>query len=49
MPEAVADFMFWRSAKHKFGCYLEPTYEYHFGRGREPSPGITAGLLIAIP
>jgi hypothetical protein len=28
--EAVADFMFWRCAKHRFGWYLEATYEYNF-------------------
>jgi hypothetical protein len=27
--------------KHKFDCYLEPTYEYNFGRGHEQSLGIT--------
>ena len=47
--EAVADFMFWRSAKHKFGWYVEPTYEYNFGRGHEQSLGCTGGLLIALP
>ena len=47
--EAVADFMFWRSEKHKFGWYVEPTYEYNFGRGREQSLGFTAGLLISLP
>jgi len=46
--EAVADFMFWRSSKHKFGWYLEPSYDYNFGRGHEQSVGITAGLLIGI-
>jgi hypothetical protein len=46
--EAVLDFMFWPSAKHRFGWYLEPGYEYNFGRGHERSIGITAGLLIAI-
>jgi hypothetical protein len=46
--EAVADFMFWRSSKHKFGWYLEPTYDYNFGRGHEQSVGVTAGLLIGI-
>lgn len=45
--EAVADFMFWHSAKHKFGWYIEPTYEYNFGRGREQSLGVTGGLLIS--
>lgn len=47
--EAVLDFMFWRSEKHRFGWYLEPAYEYNFARGHEQSVGMTAGLLIAIP
>lgn len=47
--EGVLDFMFWPSAKHRFGWYLEPDYEYNFGRGREQSLGISGGLLIAIP
>jgi hypothetical protein len=48
--ETVADFMYWpSSAKHKFGWYVEPGYEYNFGRGHEQSLGISGGLLIAIP
>jgi hypothetical protein len=47
--EVVLDFMFWPSAKHRLGWYLEPGYEYDFGRGHERSVGISAGLLIAIP
>jgi hypothetical protein len=47
--EVALDFMFWPSKKHKLGWYLEPGYEYNFGRGHERSVGITAGLLIAIP
>jgi hypothetical protein len=47
--EAVLDFMFWPSAKHRFGWYLEPGYEYNFARGHEQSIGISGGLLIAIP
>jgi hypothetical protein len=46
--EGLLDFMFWPSAKHRFGWYLEPGYEYNFARGHEQSLG-TAGLLIAIP
>ena len=46
--EVATDFMFWSSRKHKFGCYLEPSYEYKFGPGHEHSLGITAGLLIGI-
>lgn len=47
--EAALDFMFWPSAKRRFGWYIEPAYDYGFGRGHEKSIGITAGLLIAIP
>ena len=47
--EAIWDFMFWPSAKHRFGWYLEPSYDYSFGRGHEQSAGMTGGLLIAIP
>lgn len=47
--EAALDFMFWPSAKRRFGWYLEPAYDYGLGRGHEQSIGITAGLLIAIP
>lgn len=47
--EAALDFMFWPSAKHRFGWYLEPAYDHGFGRSHEQSIGITAGLLIAIP
>jgi hypothetical protein len=45
--EAVADFMFWRSKKHRFGWYLELTFEYSFAGGHEKSVGLTGGLLIA--
>jgi hypothetical protein len=47
--ESVLDFMFWPSAKHRFGWYLEPSYAYDFGRGHEQSLGVSGGLLIAIP
>jgi len=47
--EAVLDFMFWPFAKHRFGWYLEPGYDYSFGRGHDRSIGISGGLLIAIP
>jgi hypothetical protein len=47
--EAALDFMFWPSAKHRFGWYLEPVFEHNFGRGHEQSVGISGGLLIAIP
>ena len=47
--EAVIDAMFWHSKKHRFGWYVEPGYEYNFGRGHEQSLGVSGGLLIAIP
>ncbi len=47
--EGVLDFMFWPSGKHRFGWYLEPGYDYSFGRGHDRSIGISGGLLIAIP
>ena len=47
--EAVLDFMFWPSRKHRLGWFLEPGYDYSFGRGRETSLGISGGLLIGIP
>lgn len=47
--EAAGDFMFWPARKHRFGWYLEPAYDYGFGRGHEHSIGMSGGLLIAIP
>jgi hypothetical protein len=47
--EIIGDFMFWPAKKHRFGWYLEPGYDYDFGKGHEQSFGISAGLLIAIP
>lgn len=47
--EVALDFMFWPSARHRFGWYIEPGYEYNFGHGHEQSLGISGGLLIAIP
>jgi hypothetical protein len=47
--EVALDFMFWPSVKHRFGWYLEPGYDYNFGRGHEQSLGMSGGLLIAIP
>ena len=47
--EVVGDFMFWPSGKHRFGWYIEPAYDYGFGRGYDQSIGVSAGLLIAIP
>jgi hypothetical protein len=47
--EAVLDFMFWPSKRHRFGWYLEPGFDYSFASGHEKSMGVNGGLLIAIP
>jgi hypothetical protein len=47
--EVALDFMFWPAAKHRFGWYLEPAYDYSFGGGHDKSIGLSAGFLIAIP
>ena len=47
--EAVLDFMFWPSARHRFGWYVEPAFDYSFARGHERSIGVSGGLLISIP
>jgi hypothetical protein len=47
--EGVLDFMFWPSANHRLGWFIEPGFERSFGPSRERSFGISAGLLIAIP
>src|SRR6266567_1812983 len=46
--EAIFDFMFWASPKHRFGWYLEPAYDYSFAAGHERSAGIAIGILIGI-
>ena len=46
--EAELDFMYWPHAKHKFGWYIEPTYDYNFGRRHQQSLSVAGGLLIAI-
>jgi hypothetical protein len=46
--EVAADFMFWPARKHRFGWFLEPAYDYNFGRGHQQSIGMSGGLLIAI-
>jgi len=47
--ETALDFMFWPWPNRKYGLYLEPSYDYSFGRGHEQSVSISAGLLIPIP
>lgn len=47
--EAGLDFMYWPTADHRLGWYLEPSYGYSFAGGHEQSLGVSTGLLIPIP
>jgi len=47
--EVAGDFMFWPTGKHRFGWFLEPTYDYSFAGGHQQSIGMSGGLLIGIP
>lgn len=46
--EAQLDFQFWQPDR-KLGWFVEPSYDYSFGRDHEQSFALTVGLLIAIP
>jgi hypothetical protein len=46
--EVAGDFMFWPTGRHRFGCYLEPAYDYNFMAGHQQSIGMSAGLLIGV-
>jgi len=46
--EVALDFMFWPARRHRFGWYLEPSYDYDFGQGHDQSVSISGGLLIGI-
>jgi hypothetical protein len=47
--EVALDLMFWPDPKRRLGWYVEPAYDYDFGRGHEQSIGFSFGLLIKIP
>ena len=47
--EIAGDFMFWPTGEHRFGWFLEPTYDYSFAGGHQQSIGMSGGLLIGIP
>jgi hypothetical protein len=46
--EIALDFMFWPSSKRRFGWYIEPAYDYTFGRSHDQAIGVSIGLLISI-
>jgi hypothetical protein len=46
--EVAGDFMIWPAHKRRFGWFLEPAYDYRFGRGHQQSIGMSGGLPIAI-
>jgi hypothetical protein len=46
--EIAVDFMYWPKARHRFGWFVEPSWDYTFGHEHERSIGLSWGLLIAI-
>src|ERR1035441_2460998 len=42
--EVAGDFMFWPTRKHRFGWFLEPTYDCSFAGGHQQSIGMNGGL-----
>jgi hypothetical protein len=46
--EIALDFMFWPSPKHTLGWYIEPAYDYTFGRNHDQAIGVSIGLLISV-
>jgi hypothetical protein len=46
--EIALDFMFWPSSKRRFGWYIEPAYDYTFGRSHDQAIGVSIGLLISV-
>jgi len=47
--ELEAELVYWTSASHRFGWYLEPGYGYDFGKEREASLSLGLGLTVAVP
>jgi hypothetical protein len=46
--EIALDFMFWPSPTRRFGWYIEPAYDYTFGRSHHQAIGVSIGLLISV-
>jgi hypothetical protein len=46
--EIALDFMFWPSPKRRLGWYIEPAYDYTFGRSHDQAIGVSIGLLISV-
>jgi hypothetical protein len=46
--EVAGDFMYWPKGKHRFGWYVEPSYDYSFAGGHQKSLGVSFGLLIGL-
>ena len=46
--EIALDFMFWPSPRRRFGWYIEPAYDYTFGRSHDQAIGVSIGLLISV-
>jgi len=46
--EIALDFMFWPSPTRRFRWYIEPAYDYTFGRSHHQAIGVSIGLLISV-
>ncbi|MFC4526111.1 hypothetical protein ISN76_20210 [Dyella halodurans] len=43
-----AELIYWTSANHHLGWYVEPEYGYDFGKEHEQSLGIGVGLTVSL-
>ncbi len=46
--EIALDLMFWPLPTRRFGWFIEPAYDYTFGRSHDQAIGVSIGLLISI-
>ncbi len=44
--ESVLDLMYWPGSKHRFGMFIEPSYDYNFFRGDEQSTVLQKYLFL---
>jgi len=46
--EVSVTLVYWPEEEHKVGYFVEPSYSYNFGGGREQAVGAKAGLYIGL-
>ncbi len=49
VAEGLVELAYWPHPRHDIGLFVEPSYDYSFGRGHEQSIGLTGGLCIGVP